>query len=148
MNTRRVHQFATEQKFSCLSFIFISVVSVANLIHYSESLNWTSKTYLNPKTSLKTGFKVFLCTFVLNFFLLSGKRHTLTYGSLLPFPSLIGKSLASKIWKDKVLSTRTPRILRFRNLITNQRDLYVRSSRTTSCLLGPISCPFSINRPY
>src|SRR6218665_2310220 len=58
-----------------------------NLIH---SLFYTLKT----NVSLKTGLSVFLWTLVSNFFFLSGRMKTLTYGSEVPDMSIPGRSAA------------------------------------------------------
>lgn len=49
---------------------------------------------LKINVSLNTGFNVFRCTFVSNFFFFSGKRKTFTYGSDVPLMSKPGNSSA------------------------------------------------------
>ncbi len=66
-------------------------------IYLSRSSNISQITLqptLNTKVSLKTGFSVFLCTLVSNFFFLSGSRNTFTYGSDVPDMSMPGRSAA------------------------------------------------------
>lgn len=52
---------------------------------------WSEPT-VNLKVSLKTGFRVFRWIFVSNFFFLSGRRKTLTYGSEVPQMSMAARS--------------------------------------------------------
>lgn len=61
-----------------------------SLIIYVNYSNFT----LNTNVSLNSGFSVFRCTFVSNFFFLSGSRYTLTYGSDVPPMSSAGNSSA------------------------------------------------------
>lgn len=56
---------------------------------------------LKTNVSLKTGFSVFLCTLVSNFFFLSGKSRTLTYGSEVPPESMDMRSAA---WRMPTVS--------------------------------------------
>lgn len=56
---------------------------------------------LNTNVSLKTGFSVFLCTLVSNFFFLSGSSRTLTYGSEVPPESMDMRSAA---WRMPIVS--------------------------------------------
>lgn len=49
---------------------------------------------LKTNVSLKTGLSVFLWTLVSNFFFLSGRMKTLTYGSEVPDMSIPGRSAA------------------------------------------------------
>lgn len=52
------------------------------------------KLTLNTNVSLNSGFNVFRCTLVSNFFFLSGSKYTLTYGSDVPPISSAGSSSA------------------------------------------------------
>lgn len=98
-------------KFLCLTFLSTTSRSVVFQLSKSlkalcvetvcrkstEMYSWKqSNEFLTLKTkvSLNTGFKVFLWTLVSNFFFLSGRRYTLTYGSDVPPISKAGRSSA------------------------------------------------------
>lgn len=68
-----------------------------SLLNAFTEVNVTFPLTLKEKVSLKTGLSVFLWTFVSNFFFLSGRTKTFTYGSEVPPLSMERRSAACRI---------------------------------------------------